>query len=67
MNSKLRGHEFPLPVIEDMLLGQAGNHLWSIIDLKYGSQKMPQMKAAANAPHSTLPVEFVNGVHCPWV
>ena len=30
LNSCLEGHEFPLPVIGDLLQGQAGNHLWTL-------------------------------------
>ena len=31
LNSCLKGHEFPLPVIGDTLLSQAGNHLWTLL------------------------------------
>ena len=41
VNSPLKGHEFLLPVIEDMLLGQGGNHPWSIIDFEDGYHQMP--------------------------
>ena len=41
LNSCLRGHEFPLPVIEDTLLSQAGNHLWTLLDLEDGFHQMP--------------------------
>ena len=32
LNTCLEGHEFPLPVIEGLLQGQAGNHLWTLLD-----------------------------------
>ena len=41
LNSCLEGHEFPLPVIEDLLQGQAGNHLWTLLDLEDGFHQMP--------------------------
>ena len=41
LNSCLKGHEFPLPVIEDTLLSQAGNHLWTLLDLEDGFHQMP--------------------------
>ena len=41
LNSCLEGHEFPLPVIEDLLQPQHGNHLWTILDLEDGFHKMP--------------------------
>ena len=41
LNSCLEGHEFPLPVIEDLLQRQHGNHLWTILDLEDGFHQMP--------------------------
>ena len=41
MNTQLHGHEFPLPVIEDMLLTQQGNRLWTLLDLEDGFHQMP--------------------------
>ena len=41
LNSCLQGLEFPLPVIEDPLQGQAGNHLWTLPGLEDGFQQMP--------------------------
>ena len=41
LNSCLKGHEFPLPVIEDTLCGQAGNHLSTLLDLEDGFHQMP--------------------------
>ena len=32
LNSCLKGHEFGLPVIEDTLLSEAGNPLWTLLD-----------------------------------
>ena len=37
----LPGHEFPLPVIEDMLLRQQGNRMWTLLDLEDGFHQMP--------------------------
>ena len=44
LNLCLEGHEFPLPVIEDLLQGQAGNHLWGLLDLEDGFQQMPLLE-----------------------
>ena len=44
LNSCLEGHEFPLPVIEDLLQGQARTHLWTILDLEDGFQQMPLLE-----------------------
>ena len=41
VNTQLQGHEFPLPVIEDMLLRQQGNRLWTLLDLEDGFHQMP--------------------------
>ena len=43
-NSCLQGHEFPLPMIEDLLQGQAGNHLWTLLDLEDGFHQMPLLE-----------------------
>ena len=40
LNSCLEGHEFPLPVIEDLFQGQAGNHPWTLLDLEDGFHQM---------------------------
>ena len=36
VNTQLHGHEFPPPVIGDMLLRQQANHLWSLPALEDG-------------------------------
>ena len=36
LKSCLGEHEFPLLVIEDLLQGQAANHLWTLLDLEDG-------------------------------
>ena len=41
MNTQLRGCEFPLPVIEDLFVKQAGNQLWTLLDLEDGFHQMP--------------------------
>ena len=41
LNSCLKGHEFPLPVIQDTLLRHAANHLWPLLDLEDGCHQMP--------------------------
>ena len=41
VNTQLRGCEFPLPVIEDLFVEQAGNQLWTILDLEDGFHQMP--------------------------
>ena len=41
MNTQLRGCEFPLPVIEDLFVKQAGNQLWTLLDLEGGFHQMP--------------------------
>ena len=44
LNSCLEGHEFPLPVMEDLLQGQAGNNLWALLDLEGGFNQMPLLE-----------------------
>ena len=36
VNTQLRGCEFPLPEIEDLFVKQAGNQLWTLLDLEDG-------------------------------
>ena len=40
VNTQLRGCEFPLPVIEDLFVKQAGNQLWTLLDLKDGFDQL---------------------------
>ena len=44
LNSCLAGHEFPLPVIEDLLQVQPVNHLWVLLDLGDGFRQMPLLE-----------------------
>ena len=39
VNTQLRGCEFLLPVIEDLFVKQAGNQLWTLLELEDGSTK----------------------------
>ena len=41
VNTQLRGCEFPLPVIEDLFVKQAGNQLWTLLNLENGLHQMP--------------------------
>ena len=41
VNTQLRGHDFPLLVIEDILFRQQGNRLWTLLDLEDGFNTMP--------------------------
>ena len=41
MNTQLRGCEFPLPVIDDLFVQQAGNQLWTLLNLEDGFHQMP--------------------------
>ena len=41
VNTQLHGCEFPLPVIEDLFVKQAGNQLWTLLDLEDGFHQMP--------------------------
>ena len=41
LNSFLKGHDFPLQVIEDTLCGQAEIHLCTLLDLETGFDQMP--------------------------
>ena len=41
VNTQFRGCKFPLPVIEDLFVKQAGNQLWTLLDLKDGFHQMP--------------------------
>ena len=34
VNTQVRGCKFPLPVIEDLFVKQAGNQLWTLLDLE---------------------------------
>ena len=40
LNTKLKGQNFPLPVIEDQIAKQQGNLIFSLIDLEDGFHKM---------------------------
>ena len=44
LNSCLEGHEFPLPVTKILLQGQAGNHLWILLDREDGFDRMPLLE-----------------------
>ena len=44
LNSCLEAHEFSLPVIEYLLQGQAGNHLWTLLDPEDGFHQMPLLE-----------------------
>ena len=48
LNSCLEGHEFALPVIEDLLQGQARNHLWTLPDLEDGFNRMPSLEECSH-------------------
>ena len=41
VNTQLRGCEFPLLIIEDLFVKQAGNHRWTLPILEDGFQQMP--------------------------
>ena len=41
VNTQLRGCEFPLPVIEDVFVKQAGSQLWTLLDIEDGFLQMP--------------------------
>ena len=49
LNSCLEGHEFPLPVFEDLLQGQAGNHLSTLLDREDGFHQMPLLEECRNS------------------
>ena len=40
LNSQVSDDPFPLPVIEDMILSQGKNALWSVFDLEDGFHQM---------------------------
>ena len=40
LNSQLKGHNFPLPVIEDQLAKQQGNFIWTLVDSEDGFNQM---------------------------
>ena len=40
VNTQLRGCEFPLPIIEDLFVKQAGNQFWTLLDLEDGFHQM---------------------------
>ena len=39
VNTQLRGCEFPVPVIEDWFVKQAGNQLWTVLNLEDGFEQ----------------------------
>ena len=41
VNTQLRGCEFPLPVIEDLFVKQAGTQLWTLLDLEDRFHQIP--------------------------
>ena len=41
VNTQLRDCEFPLPVIEDLSVKQAGNQLWTLLHVEDGFHQMP--------------------------
>ena len=44
LTSCLEGHEFPLPVMEDLPQGQTGNYLWTLLDLEDGFHQKPLLE-----------------------
>ena len=41
VNTQIKNYNFTLPVIEDQLIKQSRNHLWTIVDLENGFHQMP--------------------------
>ena len=41
VNTQIKNYNFTLPVIEDQLIKQSRNHLWTIVDLEDGFHQMP--------------------------
>ena len=62
LNSCLGGDEFPLPVMEDLFQGQAGYHLWTLLDLVDGFHQMTLLEEPPFAP----PQGHLSGRSCPW-
>ena len=62
----LEGHEFPLPVIEGLPQGQAGNHLWTLLDLEDGFHQMPLLEECRHLTAFCTPQGHLSGRSCPW-
>ena len=66
VNTQLRGCEFPLPVIEDLFVKQAGKQLWTLLDLSMGSTKCLLVSAVGNILPSVLLLGYLSGGSYPW-
>ena len=66
VNTQRHGHEFPLPVIEDMLLRQQANRLWTLLDLEEGLNKRHSVRPVGSILPSALPGGCLSGRYSPW-
>ena len=67
MNTQLRGCEFLLPVIEDLIVKQAGNQLWTLLDLEDGFHRMPLSECSRQYTAFFTLSRYLSGGSYPWV
>ena len=58
VNTQIKNYKFTLPVIEDQLINQSRNHLWTIVDLEDGFHQMPLHEDSKN--YTTFSTPFGN-------
>ena len=61
VNSQSKRVNYPLPKIEDLLIKQGGNHIFSIIDLKQAFHQQPLHPDSRPYTCTYTPWEFFNG------
>ena len=66
VNTQRRGCEFSLPVIEEWFVKQAGNQLWTLLDLEDGFHQMPLSECIGNTLPSVLLLGYLSGGSYPW-
>ena len=59
-STQIGNYRFTLPLIEDQLIEQSQNHLWTIVELEGGFHQMLCRSTAKETTGS-------NGASCPWV
>ena len=60
-NSQTRRHNYPLPRIEDILVKQGANQMFSILDLKQAFHQQPLHPESRPITATHTPWEFSNG------
>ena len=65
MNTQLCGCEFPLPVIEDLFVKQAGNQLWTLLDLQDVFTQMPLSECSRQYTAFCIPFGVLEWIVLP--